>query len=97
MDQTSLQFEFLDNKCCDAKGAKTVWVKTQRSGWDKRQATLMVYMSADGVNRCKPLLIFHGKDIPKNKEIQAEMKKYDSGVVVIWNEQAWCNVTVMIQ
>ena len=49
MDQTPLQFEFLDSKCYDMKGVKTVWVKSHGFGWDKRQATLMVHVTADGV------------------------------------------------
>ena len=52
---------------------------------------------ADGVNHCKPLLIFHSEDKKKNKKIQGEKKQYDSGVQVMWNPKAWCNETVMIQ
>ena len=48
MDQTPIAYEFLDSHCYDFKSAKTVWIKTHRSGWDKRQATLMIYVSADG-------------------------------------------------
>ena len=42
----------------------------------------MIYVSADGVNRCKPLLIFKGQDGPKNSRIRKEMIMYDPGVIV---------------
>jgi hypothetical protein len=32
MDQTPLAFEFLSSKTYDCKGAKTIWLKEQRSG-----------------------------------------------------------------
>lgn len=57
----------------------------------------MVYVNADGVNRCKSLFIFHGEDKKKNKIIQNEMKRYDSGVIIMWNKEAWCNETVMMR
>ena len=59
--------------------------------------TLMIYVSADGVLRCKPLLIFKGKDAQKNSCIKKEMAQYDSGVVVQWNPKAYCNAAVMIR
>jgi hypothetical protein len=97
MDQTPLPFEFLDGRTYDFKGRKTVWVKSARSGWEKRQATLMVYISADGIARCKPLIIFHGSEGKKTKPIRDEMLKYDQGVKVVWNKEAWANEKVMIQ
>lgn len=78
----AIAYEFLQGHCYDFKGAKTVWMKLARSGWDYRQATLMIYVSADGIMRCKPLLIFKGSTAPKNARIRKEMTKYDSGVVV---------------
>jgi hypothetical protein len=40
IDQTPIAFEFLSGRTYELKGVKTVWIKEQRSGWDKRQATL---------------------------------------------------------
>ena len=97
MDQTPIAYEFLQGQCYDFKGAKTVWMKIARSGWDYRQATLMIYISADGINRCKPLLIFKGKDGQKNTRIRKEMTMYDPGVTVQWNPKAYCNAEVMIR
>ena len=36
MDQTPIAFEFLSGRTYDFKGSKTIWVKEQRSGWDRR-------------------------------------------------------------
>jgi hypothetical protein len=42
MDQTPVPFEYLDGQTYVEKGAKTVQAKSENSGWDKRQATLMI-------------------------------------------------------
>lgn len=98
MDQTPLAYDFLDSKCYGFKNPGSVWVKPHRSGRDRRQATLMVSVSADVVNSCKPLLVFHGKDNKRNQKIQDdEMKQYDCGVAIMWNGEAWCNRIVMIR
>lgn len=55
----------------------------------------MIYVSADGINRCKPLLIFKGKDGAKNSRIKKEISQYHTGVSVQWNDTAWSNTTVM--
>ena len=92
MDQTPIAYEFLQGQCYDFKGAKTVWIKTHRSGGDKRQVTLMIYVSADGINLCKPLLIVIGQDSTKCSRIKTQ---YDSGVVVQWDPKAYGNGKVM--
>jgi hypothetical protein len=48
MDQTPLAFDFLGSRTYNTKGAKTVFQKETRSGWDKRQCTLQVCVFADG-------------------------------------------------
>jgi hypothetical protein len=88
MDQTPISFEFLDNRTYDTTGVKTVFVKQTGSGWDRRQATLQILVHADGIQRCKPLLIFHGKNEdhrqkPKAGSLRREYKLYDSRVEVI--------------
>jgi hypothetical protein len=87
MDQTPISFEFLDNKTYDTKGVKTVFVKQTGSGWDRRQATLQILVHADGIRRCKPLLIFHGKNEDYRQKLKAgnlrrEYRLYDSRVEV---------------
>ena len=88
MDQTPISFEFLDNRTYDTTGVRTVFVKQTGSGWDRRQATLQILVHADGIQRCKPLLIFHGKNEdhrqkPKAGSLRREYKLYDSRVEVI--------------
>jgi hypothetical protein len=59
--ETPKPFEYLDGHTYNCKGAKTVSVKALRSGWGKRQATLVLYIFAEGFKRIRPLkLIFHG-------------------------------------
>ena len=74
-----------------------MWVKKNTSGGDKRAATLQIMINADGIRRCKPLLIFKGVDGKKNKRIQKEMQSYHAGVSVKWNEKAYSNSQVMCQ
>lgn len=58
IDEVPLQFEFLDARTYNITGNSTVWVKESRSGWDKRQATLMLCIFADGILRIKPLITY---------------------------------------
>ena len=61
MDETPIPFEYLDGHTYDIRGKKTTSGKSERSGWSKRQATLVLYIFADGKPKIKPKLIFHGK------------------------------------
>jgi hypothetical protein len=87
MDQTPISFEFLDKRTYDTTGVKTVFLKQTGSGWDRRQATLQILVHADGIQRCKPLLIFHGmnedhRQKPKAGSLRREYRLYDSRVEV---------------
>jgi len=87
MDQTPISFEFLDKRTYDTIGVRTVFLKQTGSGWDRRQATLQILVHADGIQRCKPLLIFHGmnedhRQKPKAGNLRREYKLYDSRVEV---------------
>ena len=57
----------------------------------------MIYVSADDINRCKPLLIFKSKDDTKCSRIKKKMTQYDSRVVIQWDSKTYCNVKVMIR
>jgi hypothetical protein len=61
LDKIPLPFEFLSGYSYDFKGASTMAGKSERSGWDKRQATIILYIMADGSTPFKPVIIFHGK------------------------------------
>jgi hypothetical protein len=60
------------------------------SGWDKRQATLVLYLFADGVGtRIKPKLIFHGASGDSNRILKREQHLYNKGVTVEFNPTAY--------
>jgi len=89
LDETPIPFEYLDGKTYEIKGSRTVSGKTDGNGWDKRQATLILYIFADGIPRIKPKVIFHGKT--GDSIIQREGHKWNKGVSVLFNETAYNN------
>jgi hypothetical protein len=97
-DETPIPFEYIDKRTYDLQGAKTVTAKTDRSGWDKRQATLILYIFADGIPRIQPKLIFHGKATNEGGKIEErESHLYNKGVSVHFNESAYNNEELTIQ
>jgi hypothetical protein len=56
-----LPFEFLSGYSYDFKGSRTIAGKSDRNGWNKRQATIILYIMADSSTPFKPMIIFHGK------------------------------------
>ena len=97
MDQSPLPFESQKGRTYATKGSKTVTIRGAKSGWEKRQCTLQVIVFADGINRCKPLLMFKGKPISTDRRRAAEMKKYHPGVKVIFNDKAYANTENLIE
>jgi hypothetical protein len=91
MDQTPLPFEFNEGRTYAKKGSKTVWVKEERSGWNKRQATLQLCLHADGLPHTKPLLMFKGLSGTGDVRRRREMKRYPKGIRVIFNDNAYAN------
>jgi hypothetical protein len=85
LDETPLPFEFLSGYSYEFKGARTIAGKSERSGWDKRQTTIILYIMADDSTPFKPVLIFHGKRTVAKKE------KYDDRVDVHFNDTAYNN------
>jgi hypothetical protein len=59
IDETLLHFEFLSGYTYDWKGVTTLAGKPDRSGWDKRQATIVLHVMVNGDTFFKPILIFH--------------------------------------
>jgi len=53
-------------------------------------------MFADGIARCKPLLMFYRKPTLKDRRRIVEMKKYHPSVIVIFNEKAYANTSNLI-
>ena len=87
LDETPLPFEYLEGKTYDLVGEKTVWVKESRSGWDKRQASLVLCVFADGVPRVPPMIIFRGK----GTRLGRERERYHPEVLVEYNPTAYMN------
>ena len=87
MDQTLISFKFLHKRTYDTTGVRTVFLKQTGSGWNRRQATLQILVHADGIQRCKPLLIFHGMNKDHRQKLKAgnlrrKYRLYDSRVKV---------------
>lgn len=97
LDETPIPFEYLDGRTFDITGNKTISVKTQQSGWDKRQATLILYIFADGIPRIKPKLIFHGSNGPNAKLRATEGHRYHPGVTIEYNRTAYNNESLFLQ
>ena len=86
LDQSPLPFAFLEGKTYTHKGQKDVWVRGPSSGLEKRQCTLQAAVSADGIPRFKPCIVFRGKG---QRIQQAEKQGYDRRVIVRFQENAW--------
>ena len=91
VDETPIPFEYLDGSTWDLRGAKTVAGRTDRSGWSKRQATLILYIFADGSFRLKPKIIFYGTAGPIGRIFDDEGYLYAPDVTVAYNETAYNN------
>lgn len=87
LDETPLPFEYLCGRTYNTIGAKTIWVKETKSGWNKRKASLVLCVFADGVNRIPPLILFHGE----GKVYEKESPKYHPDVIVEFNTTAYMN------
>lgn len=92
-DETPIPFEFADDMTYEMIGEKTVSTNSERSGWEKRQCTIVIYICADGLDRgLKVKVIFKGISTKEGGEIHAkESHLYDQRVTVEYNEKAWNN------
>ena len=96
MDQLPLLFEFLKGRIYTKRREKTIRLKKGKSGHDKRQYTLQIAVFADGVPRCKPLLMFKGKPKSKDYRRRAEEKRYNPSVIIIFNKKVYANTLNLI-
>lgn len=99
MDQTPLPFEYLSGRTYALKGDKTVWAKSIKSGWGKRQATPTFTVFADGVTRVKPIIIFKGTENEERQQFYygEEPTLYDDRVVVWFNKKGYANTEVLLR
>jgi len=87
LDETPIPYEYLEGKTYDVKGEKTIGAKQSQNGWDKRQASLVLCVFADGVPRVSPMIIFH----EKGERLRREREHYHPGVEVEFNDKAYMN------
>ena len=97
MDETPVPFEHTRGSIHDFEGEKTVSGKTDRSGWNKRKATLLLPIFVDGLGRLKPKLIFEGAEPPKGKILKRERHLYHPGVTVEFNPTAYNNEKLFLK
>jgi len=84
-----ISFKYLDGKTYAMRGSKRVSGKLDRSGWEKRQASLILYIFANGVSRIKPKIIF---DTTSGNSIQRkEQHLWNTGLSVEFNGTAYNN------
>jgi len=88
-----MPFEFLEGYTYEITGSKSVEGKTDRPGWSKRQATVLLTIFADGEWRVNPLLIFHGQGTVYEKE----KPFYHPDVTVRFNETAYNNEQLFLE
>jgi len=96
MNQTPLPWEYLEGRTYEFKGNQTVWAKSRKSGWGKRQATIQLTIFADGIARVKPLMIFCGESKSKSAARKREARRYDPRVVVRFNKKAYANTDIIL-
>ena len=70
----------------ERKGSKTLWAKAEKSGWDKRQATIQTTTPADG-RALQPWIYLKGL----GEAPETETRQYDNRVRVFWNPKAYAN------
>lgn len=78
------------------KGEHTVFLRSGPSGWGKRNCTLMIAVSADGLPHIKPAIMYGGAESIGKRPRQLEMKKYHPAVHVVFNPKAYCNSTALL-
>jgi hypothetical protein len=93
LDETPLPFEFFSGYTYDWKGVTTVAGKSDRSGWDKRQAIIILHIMANNDTPFKPVIIFHGQGTVLAKE----QPYYDLKVEVHFNPTAYHNEEMFLR
>jgi hypothetical protein len=93
VDEIPLPFEFLSGYTYDWKEVTTVAGKSDRNGWDKRQATIILHIMANGNTPFKPVLIFHGQ----RTIITKKQPHYDPRVDVYFNPTTYHNKEMFLE
>jgi len=103
IDETPLRFEYLDGQPYTNKGSHSVQVKASHSGWDKRQATLLLAIFGSRRSIIQPFIIFRGKEKYEGrrgehfqKKRYEEIKRYDPRVEIKWNDSRYDNAGLLV-
>jgi hypothetical protein len=91
VDETPIPYIIDSGSTWALRGDKTVSVKSARSGWEKRQATVILYIFGDGSFPLGPTIIFKGSSTEKARIFDDEGDQYAPGIKVIYNEHAYNN------
>ncbi|CAJ0868728.1 11424_t:CDS:2 [Entrophospora sp. SA101] len=86
MDETPVYFDMVGNLTIDKHGAKTVQVQT--TGNDKNRFTCVLTILADGT-KLPPIVIFKGKQMPKNLPSQIIVLMHPKGWMDEIGMKAW--------
>lgn len=99
MDLTSLPFEYFSSHTYAMKGDKTLLAKASKSGWDKRQKTIMLTVFADVISRLVPLIILNGtEDLARQTFYHGEERmRYDPRAIVWFNQKGYVNEEIMLK
>jgi hypothetical protein len=93
VDETPLLFEFLSGYTYNWKGVTTVAGKSDRNSWNKRQATIVLHIMANGNTPFKPVLIFHSQ----GTVITKKQPHYNPRVNVYFNPIAYHNKKMFLE
>jgi hypothetical protein len=95
LDETPIPYEYADGHTYHYRGATTVQYKITRSGWQNRQATVILIISACG-QVLDAVVIFHG--VPGGTIERQERASWATfNVEVYINEKAWNNAELMVK
>ena len=82
----------------NVRGEKTISTQAEKSGWDKRQATVLLIINANGSQELIPLIVFRGEPSNEGGSIfEKEKDRYHPRVIVNFNEKAWNNGALFLQ
>lgn len=93
LDETPIPFQYAEGRTYNIKGAKTIPIKLIRSGYQNRQATVVLAIDGSG-GKLKPGVIFHGETGGSiDTKERSNWKNIDVRVHV--NKKAWNNSELM--
>jgi len=95
LDEIGLAYEEVSGSTLADTGAKTVQRLVIKSGWDKRQMTVVLATFADGLPRIKPLIIYHGEENGRLQKPEGYL--FPNRVIIKYNKTAWNNEKLMLE